>query len=114
MVDLVQQLRSQRESWAEVAPGKRIKVRRPQEAQMFRFRGGISAALAVEFVVGWEGITEADLLGEAIASQTPAVFTPELASETLLDRMDWVEKVSAELKRAIEVHLAAKAEATKN
>jgi hypothetical protein len=114
MVDLVQQLRSQRESWAEVAPGKRIKIRRPQEAQMFRFRGGISAALAVEFVVGWEGITEADLLGASLASQTPAVFSPELVSEVLLDRMDWVEAVSVELRRAIEAHIEAKAAAAKN
>ena len=84
MAALLDRLRSAREFTVELAPGKRLRMRRPLAAQMPRFRGGFSLELMAEHVVGWEGLTEADLLpgvGEAPAGISVADLAVAIEDE---------------------------------
>lgn len=106
-VDLVAQLRARRESWVDVAPGKRVRIRRPREAEMQRFVRDGRIVCDIEhvrdFVVGWEGITEADLLGSAGAG-SPAIFSAEVWDEVVTDRLSWIKPVAKALLQAIADH----------
>ena len=110
---LINQLRGQRTGRVEVLPGKHLLVIRPAEAQMPRFRG-MTSELLIGQVIGWDGLTQADLLGASVGSSTPAEFSPELAAEVLADRVEWLGKVSEWLVDAIQAHLEKKAAAAKN
>lgn len=94
---LIAQILAQRERWLEVEPGKRLKLRRPDRwgAQLFR-RGG-DVDLVLSQVVGWEGFTEADLLGAHIGSDSVAEFSAELFRTVARDRLDWIEQVTTQL-----------------
>ena len=111
---LIQRLREQRESWVEVSAGKRVKIRRPAEAHMVRLQHGITADILREHVVGWEGITEADLLGAAVGSSDPAPFSADLFVEIAQDRTEWLRRVEEEIVSAVMRHLEAREAAAKN
>lgn len=111
---LVERLRAARESWCEVAPGKRVRLRRPLEWEMQRFRGGISLELVLEFVVGWEGFTEADLLPAGVGGPAVAEFSTAAAREALGDRHEWFNAVTNALTEAMRAHMAARESTTKN
>lgn len=111
---LIAKLQAARESSVEVATGKRLKVRRPLEADMPRFRNGVSVELACECVVGWEGVTEADLLGAAVGASDDVPFDAGVAAETLRDRVDWVEKVSRHVAELITTHIEQRVATAKN
>lgn len=97
MATLLEKLRAQRESSAEVEPGKSFTVRRPLAAHMHKLRAGVTPELVCEHVTGWAGITEADLLGAAVGASDPAPFAAELASEVLCDHPEWLEEVTRKL-----------------
>lgn len=107
-----------RESWVEVEPGKEVCIRRPAETEIRKFvrDRSLFAGLehAREFVFGWRGITEADLLGEAIGSDQPAEFSRELWTVVIDDRLAWLEKIAEALIQAIVSHNLAKTEDEKN
>lgn len=111
---LVARIQAQRESWVELAPGKRVRIRRPAEAQLARFRNGITVDHLAECVVGWEGFTEADLLGPAVGASDALPFAPELWGEVVRDRMDWVGTLAEALAEVISAHLAQRAATAKN
>lgn len=113
MAALLDRLRSAREFTVQLAIGKRLRMRRPLAAQMSRFRAGVSLELVAEHVVGWDGITEADLL-PGVGSDSPAAFSPELAAEVLMDRPDWAAPASHELVESIKAWLAKQDAAAKN
>jgi len=115
MDKLLEQLRAQRTGRVEVAPGKVLLVRRPLEAtEMPLFRGGVEAELVTRQVVGWEGITEADLLGAAVGASSPVPWSAELCAEVLADRSGWLSAAAEWLVQAIRAHLDARGEAAKN
>lgn len=125
---LVKKLRLARTSWLNLesdVPGstKRVRIIRPAETEIGEFLqrapdGGLRLVADVpqckRFVVDWEGITEADLLGAAVGSSDPLPFSPELWAEVCADRADWCRVVSVGLVEVITAHTAAKDEATKN
>jgi hypothetical protein len=113
---LIEQLRAQRTGRVEVEPGKFLLVRRPLEAtEMPRFvRGSATPESFIGQIAGWDGITEADLLGAAVGSSDAAAFTPELAAEVLADRVEWMGKVGEWLVQAITTHLKAREATAKN
>ena len=113
MAALLDRLRSAREFTVELAPGKRLRMRRPLAAQMPRFRGGFSLELMAEHVVGWEGLTEADLLPGA-GRDSPAALPADAAAEVLMDRPDWAAPASHELVESIKAWLAKQDAAAKN
>ena len=121
MSRLINQLRAQRQSWVELEPGKRVQIMRPPESEINAFMriDGASRAMVAslaqvsKYVTGWEGITEADLLGASGASD-PVPFDAELWGEVVADRGDWLKIVAAALLASIVKHFDQKAAAEKN
>lgn len=117
---LIARMREQRERWVEVASGKRVKIRRPAEGEFARFSGpdgkGMSAGLehVRDFVVGWEGITEADLLGEEVGSSEIVEFSTEVWYELVADRLAWLQPVAKALLQSIADHDLSLAQTSKN
>jgi hypothetical protein len=113
--DLIAKVLAQRESWVDLEDGKRVKIRRPAEAQMPAFRAGVTPERVVRCCVDWDGFSEADVLGAALGSGNSKVaFAVDLWEVLALDRMDWLEKVSSSLVEAITSHLSARSDAAKN
>jgi hypothetical protein len=121
--DLIARLREQRRKFVEVAPGKRVRLIRPPETQANRmYTPGPNDTLLIkaserdvlEFVDGWEGITEADLLGPELGSDALAPFTPALWAEVVGDRRDWAFAVGKALVDLVNAHELARDAAAKN
>lgn len=117
---LAQRLRERREFWVPVGEGKRVKVLRPREAEFVEFLGADGRTMAAgldqvrKYVVGWEGITEADLLGPQVGASDPAPFSPELWEEVVSDSLAWLQPVARSLLQSIADHRFSLAEAEKN
>jgi hypothetical protein len=117
---LIARMREQRERWVEVAPGKRVKIRRPAEAEYGRFARIHEASVVQmlehvrQYVVGWEGITEADLIGTAVGSEEPVAFTAELWAELISDRVAWVQPIMDKLVEIMNAHQFSVVETEKN
>lgn len=105
---LIAKLRAARESTVELEAGKAVRIRRPLEVEFADFgRGGLPPVeLVCRHVVGWDGITEADLIGAA-GSNDAAPFSPALWSEVARDRSAWVLVVYQALIDAINAHAQA-------
>jgi hypothetical protein len=65
------------------------------------------------YVVGWDGYTEADLLGPAGGSDA-APFAPELVREWLANNPADIHVLVEALLTAVATHINSKAEAAKN
>lgn len=113
MSGLAAKLRAKRESLVTLEPGKTMRIRRPAATRLGQFRH-ITAELAAACCVGWDGITEADLLGAEIGSSDPAPFDTEACLEVLADRREWFAKVCDGLVMAISAFLQAEEAAAKN
>lgn len=111
---IIAQLLAQRETRVEVEPGKVIVVRRPPAADMPKLKDGVTVPLLVEFTAGWEGITEADILGAAVGSSDALPFDGELWSHVVADREVWFDKCAAALIDAVAAHLRARRETAGN
>jgi len=103
---LLQQLLEQRRSWVELEPGKRVRITRPPEADVVRrflrpsateggkFAVAITDEDASQYVVGWEGFTEADVLGQGVGGSSQAAFSLDLWRAVSADRYDWLRTVT--------------------
>jgi len=121
---IVRRLRDQRRFWVEVAPGLRIRLVRPTEREaavhLFTDSGSGSPSFAVKFedVVrhtdGWEGFTEALLLGAAVGSSDPLPFDAELWGEVAAEHLDWVSTLQRALLDKVIAHLNAQGAEAKN
>ena len=117
----IARLRAARQSWVELEPGKRVQILRPAEAELQDFytrpdQTEVDRALmcARKYVTGWEGVTEADLLGPEIAAADPVPFDSDLWAEVVKDRVAWLEVVTHALLAAIRKHQAAQEADAKN
>ena len=111
---LVARMLAKRESWVIVEDGKRLRIRRPPETDLGRFRIGLAVADVAAAVVGWEGITESDILGDDDGSISAAPFSADLCFEVLRDRAEWAGKAAEGVLDAIRAHLDAREDARKN
>lgn len=119
---LIAQMRDQRKSLVELCEGKRVQITRPPENDLESFvtttedgRFTLHCELrhVLRYTVGWEGFTEADLVGPAGSSdQVP--FAPELWQMVVEDKLDWLRTVAQALLDSIVAHREAKAEDQKN
>jgi hypothetical protein len=125
---LISAMRAQRLSWVELEPAKdgraekRVQITRPPESAMPDFLvktedGGYTLKAELRHVeaytVGWEGITEADLVGPA-GSSDPAAFAPALWSVVVADKLAWLQAVATAILEAIVKHREALDADTKN
>lgn len=114
---LLAQLRNGRRRTVEVEPGKTLIYLRPTEEQILQFAARKVSALdlARSGLQGWQGVTEADLLGPEIGSSDPAPFSPEIGAEVLADRAaTWQHELVQHLVQQVEAFLAQRAEQRKN
>ena len=111
---LVKKLLAQRESWVDLPGGKRVRIRRPAETEVFEMlvlKGGKPTGLKVGLdevkrrVVGWEGFTEADLI--VSGASDPVEFDADLWQTMIADRRDWVPPIAQALIDAIVAREAA-------
>ena len=111
---LLARLDEQRMRWADLPDGKRVRYRRPLETEFAKFRSGVDVEHLCEYVCGWEGFTEADLLGPAIGASDPVNFTPKLWERLVRDRIDYVQPVAQAMVQAITEHLEQREAIAKN
>ncbi len=111
---LIAKALEQRESWVDLGEGRRVKVRRPPAAEMFAFGRATTPEMFLRAVVGWEGFTEADVLGAAVGSDSAVPFDVELWVVLALDEIEWIGKVSEALVTAIKTYLEGQDAARKN
>jgi hypothetical protein len=112
--DIIERLREQRSRWFETAEGRRVKIRRPSETECITLVGGLGVEHAQRYVVGWDGYTEADLLGAAVGSGDAVPFDAELWAEYVADHAELATQVVGWLGDMIVEHLKAKREAQGN
>lgn len=111
---LIASLRNARLSWFEVTPGKRLQIIRPTEVEMVTGRYRTPVQILAEQVVGWEGFTEADILGPTIGSDSPAAFDPELFAAWVSDKAEQAGAVLKEIQRVQTDYLARREERSGN
>lgn len=111
-------MKEKKQHWCEVGPGLRVQFRRPYLTELNSLEHMGATERAVEqvcrFVIGWEGFTEATMLGEAIGSSDPLPFTPELWAEFARDEVQVAVAVHAAIHKAISACVEDKAAAEKN
>lgn len=111
---LIAKALEQRESWVDLGGGKRAKIRRPPAAQMFDFGRATTPEMFLRSVVGWDGFTEADVLGASVGSDSTVPFDVELWLVLALDQVEWIGKVSEALVEAIKAYLEKQGDIAKN
>lgn len=113
-------LRAQRLHWIEVRPASdgvsalAVQVRRPLEAELYKFSAGVTAEHVCEFVTAWKGFTEADILGPSVGASDPLEFDAELWSEWVRDNAGYVQAIAAGIRDLIQQHLEKVGAAAKN
>lgn len=120
---LIRRMREQRMSWVTLndatTPPKRVRIIRPTEVEVSEhlIKDGslsIGHAEVVRFTVGWEGFTEADLLGPAIGGSDPLAYSPALWAELSADHAKWSGQVARALLDALVAHNQQLADNAKN
>ena len=118
---LITRLLAARQTWVELEPGKLVQIIRPPEAALYEFNlqgseNNIDRMLrcVTKYVTGWEGITEADLLGAALAPADAVPFDAAIWAAVVADRVHWIRVVMDALIDAINTHDHAKQAAAKN
>jgi hypothetical protein len=111
---LIAQLDEQRTRWADLPGGKRVQFRRPLETEFHKFRGGVEVQHVAEYVCGWSGFTEADILGAAIGSDQTVPFNSRLWDRVARDRLDYVAAVATAIVDAITDYLQQRDATAKN
>lgn len=119
---LIAALRSAREKWVDVAPGKAVKIRRPTEAEFPAFVRVVDGkrSLSVElhhvqqYVTDWRGFTEADLLGATVGVADAVPFDAALWAEVVADHLEWLKPAAQALLAAITQHVDLEDAAAKN
>ena len=99
---LIKQMREQRMAWLELQPGKSARLIRPTQIEVMRlmFKNGtieITLEQAQQFVVDWQGFTQADLLGASVGSSDALDFDKDLWREVSNENAKWLGDVANRL-----------------
>lgn len=114
---LIQKMRKARRVTVELDGGKKVFLLRPREEEALRMfsSGSVSSKDVCTYAEGWEGFTEADLLGPALgAGDLQVEFDPQIFSEWILDRADDLSKMVEAVAKAINEHFEKRAGVEKN
>lgn len=110
-MNLAEKIRKAREQVVE-AGGYRFTVRRPTDVEMMDMHGTGSVARMFQFVIGWEGVNEIDVVpgGDPV----PLKFSEAVRDEWLADRMDIMVVLVDILTKAYKAHAEQLEAAAKN
>lgn len=114
---LIAKALEQREAWLELEQegGRAVKVRRPPEAEMFRFRSAhVSTEDFLRCVVGWRGFKELHIMPPGVGADADVRFDVELWLTLAQDNLVWCAKVAEAVVEAIKAHLDRSEAAAKN
>lgn len=101
-VSLEDRLREQRRVWVPLADGRRrIRFSRPLVTQLRTLAAGVTLDVVCQYVDGWDGFTEADILGAAVGGDAPAEFTPGLFKAWAADDFDVLRTVAEAIADAV-------------
>lgn len=110
---MLARMQGQREFEVQLDNGRKVRMRRPPEAELPRLIGGVYLEHVVDAAVGWD-FTEADLLGAAIGSEDEVPFATALWREYVADNTPALEACSRRLAEVVSDYLKRKAETAKN
>lgn len=121
---ILERVRKRRTHEVEVEPGKKVFFLRPPENDMAsildvdRDSGKATFKVSLEhvckYVNGWDGFTEADLLGADIAPPDAVPFDEDLWRELVSDKIEWRNKIADAILSAVVKHVEAKGAVEKN
>ena len=118
---ILARMRSLRQRWIELEPGRRVQIIRPLEVDVQDFISRSEQTevdrmhnCAVKYVTGWEGFTESFLLGADQAAADPVPFDSDLWAEVVRDHADWLVKVTRALMEEMAKHGKERDDAGKN
>lgn len=112
-----------REKSVDLGGGKKVSFMRPPESDMPRLLKGdgevkrweVTLADVRTYVCGWEGFTEADVLGPSVgASDVTVDFDADLWSEIVGDDLGIINKVADAILKSVVDFISEKAEVEKN
>lgn len=110
MSTLLDKLRRAREFKVQAA-GFTFTVLRPTDVDYLELAGQKTARAILPFIIGWEGVTEGDIIPGG--DPHPLPFDGEACREWLLDRMDILPALIDAFIKAHEAHVEARASAEK-
>lgn len=108
---LIKRMRKAREFQVSVGDYA-FTVLRPQEGDAARFNAMSAIELATEYVVDWQGVTEADLVPSG--GSDPVPFDRALWAEWCRDRHELWAPITDAISSAIAAHLEKREAAAKN
>lgn len=119
---LAASLRRKREKSVVTGEGKKVFFLRPPETEVGpmlkvlddRTTFSVSVDQVRKYACGWEGYTEADILGATVGSSDAVEFNAELWAEYIVDNADLVNKVAGAILDSIVDHYKGKAEVQGN
>lgn len=111
---LLAKMAEQRAAWCDLGDGLRVQYRRPPEVELPRLAGGVRLEHVEAYACGWEGFTEATLLGAAVGASDPVPFTPELWAAWVRDHADAAGKVCQHMAATVSEYLTRREADAKN
>jgi hypothetical protein len=91
---IIRRIHAGRERKVEVEPGKTITLRRPARWDALLQHRGVSVDMVLKCAVAWDGITEADIFGPALAPPDLVPFDAAVFAEVARDRIAWCEALA--------------------
>lgn len=112
---LLARMEAQRASWVELGPGRKVRIVRPPELDLVQLVGGVRVEHAQRYVTGWQGFTEASLLGAAHGSaDTEVPFDSEVWGAYIADHLDEARVVVDALADRVRAYLEEREAREKN
>lgn len=111
---VIERLRASRTHWVDLPAGKRIQYLRPPETELPLLRHGVRLEHVIQYVVGWEGYSEALLLGASVGSSDPLPFETALFSEVIRDDAVALGAIAKAIAKASEDYLVKREGIAKN
>lgn len=112
---LIAKMEAQRSSWVDLGEGRRVRIVRPKVLEMPDLASGIRVEHAVRFATGWDGFTEATLLGAAHGSgDTLVPFDRAVWEAYIGDNVEEAKLVVDALAERVAEYLRRREETSKN
>lgn len=123
--NLQAQILKRRERWVDLGEGRRVKFLRPPETEFHKYlvpvegeperrTWSIEVDHVKKLVIGWEGFTEATLLGPEIGGDIAVEFSSDLWSTVIVDNAEWSGKIGREILDSIVGYVVDREKTTKN
>lgn len=90
----------------QLGEGRRVRLRRPDQFNWSELKEGGAKTLdfVVSAAVGWEGVTDADLLGPEFGADAPAAFDVEAWRLLVSDDVEMLSHCFAKMLEVVNAH----------